>query len=125
MKRFASISAFLQMASSKSNFQLQFQMLQKAIVLVIVCVSNINLWYAGAWRVNPLSYQLQRSYLMMQSTSTVTSPGAISATQSSRPPNDNINNVKEWRAGYVNCKEELCEILQGEVPEDLVGTLFR
>lgn len=30
-----------------------------------------------------------------------------------------------WRKGYADCKEEMCELLEGYVPEDLVGTYYR
>lgn len=30
-----------------------------------------------------------------------------------------------WRKGFVDCKEELCEVLSDKVPVDLVGTYYR
>lgn len=30
-----------------------------------------------------------------------------------------------WRKGYADCKEEVCEMLNGTLPKDLVGTYYR
>lgn len=30
-----------------------------------------------------------------------------------------------WKRGFVNCKEEICTKLEGDLPVDLVGTLYR
>lgn len=30
-----------------------------------------------------------------------------------------------WRKSYVDTKDEVCEVMDGDVPKDLVGTFYR
>lgn len=48
-----------------------------------------------------------------------------SSHNSAMPMNIVIEDTNLWRKGYVNCDEEVCELLNGPVPSDLTGTYYR
>ncbi|RYY84358.1 carotenoid oxygenase family protein [archaeon] len=42
------------------------------------------------------------------------------------PNGEDISDIlTAWRRGFVNCKEEVCTELKGDLPADLTGTLYR
>jgi hypothetical protein len=56
----------------------------------------------------------------------VTSTGTIASIPSTSKSDITLDRVlSAWKRGFRNCEEEKCELINADLPNDLVGTLYR
>jgi hypothetical protein len=81
------------------------------MLILLLTLIFTNAW---SWRTPPL---IRLNTQIFSST--------VSTSTTSEVKKDISYIAQLWRDGYQNCGPEVCEVLSGNIPTDLVGSYFR